>query len=46
VESVVTRSCEHGRPKCRSNFAPGGVHIGALLTTLISFLVLAIVVFS
>ena len=28
-----------------SNFAPGGVHIGALLTTLISFLVLAIVVF-
>jgi large conductance mechanosensitive channel len=28
-----------------SNFAPGGVHIGALVTTLISFLVLAIVVF-
>jgi large conductance mechanosensitive channel len=28
-----------------SNFAPGGVHIGALLTTLISFLVLASVVF-
>ena len=28
-----------------SNFAPGGVHIGALLMTLISFLVLAIVVF-
>ena len=28
-----------------SDFAPGGVHIGALLTTLISFLVLAIVVY-
>jgi large conductance mechanosensitive channel len=28
-----------------SNFAPGGVHVGALLTTLISFLVLAIVVY-
>jgi large conductance mechanosensitive channel len=28
-----------------SNFTPGGVHIGALLTTLISFLVLATVVY-